>query len=146
MTKKTFALVLAALLALFTVFGVSSEAKVMEFEHISIDVPDGWRVEEDKESYTVAFYAPGDAAALTISSYENEGVPLKDVTKMYMDKLNGENLMEAGDAYMFDFKSAAGSVCTSAVMGDEKLILFLTFIGRHDDFEKMIGSMERVKK
>ena len=147
MTKKTFVLVLAALLVLFTVFAVSSEAKVMKFEHISIDVPDGWRVEEDEESYTVAFYAPGDAAALTISSYENEGVPLLDVTKMYMDKLNGENMVEAGNgAYMFEFTSAGGSVCTSAVMGDDKLIIFMTIIGAHDDTWKMIESMERIKK
>ena len=143
--KKTFVVVLAALLALFAVFGVSSEAGMMDFEHISIDVPDNWRVEEDKESYTVAFYAPGDSAALTISSFENEGVPLKDVTKMYMDKLNGENLVETGGAYMFEFKSEAGSVITSAVMGNEKLIVFMTIIGQHDDMWKMIESMERKK-
>ena len=145
MGKKAFVVVLVALFAVFTVFGVSSEAKVMEFEHISIDVPDGWRVEEDKESYTVAFYAPGDSAALTISSFENEGVPLKDVAQMYVDNMNGRDLVETGGAYMFEFTSKGGSVCTSAVMGDDQLIVFLTLVGQHEYFEKMIASMERKK-
>ena len=138
--KKVFVVVLVGLLAVFTVFEVSSEAKVMKFEHFSIDVPDGWRVEEDKEKFTTAFYAPGDSAALTIAVFENEGTPLEEIAKMLMNELDGSDLEKSGDAYVFRFKSD-GTACRAAVSGKE-MIVFMTVIGEHDDILRMIESLD----
>ncbi|MCL2010252.1 MAG: hypothetical protein FWG71_06860 [Synergistaceae bacterium] len=144
--KKTYVAVAVALLAVFTVFGVSSEAKTMTFKDLkfSIDVADGWKVEEDKENYTVGFTAPDDSAALTVSSFENEDkMPLQEIAEALRGELNGKNLTQAEDAYMFEFENEHGVACQGIVAGDE-WILFLSIIGEHADIGKMIDSLEGI--
>ena len=64
---KMYLVTAVAVLAVLTLFGTSSEAKVMKFEYFSIDVPKGWQVNEDKENSTVAFIAPGNSAVFTVA-------------------------------------------------------------------------------
>ena len=139
--KKTFVVVLVSLLTIFTVFGISSEAKVAKFEYFSIDVPDGWKVVEDKENYTTSFLAPGDSAALTVSFFESEGASLEEISGVLLNALNGKNLTKTGGAYTFEFENENGVACTGIAGGDE-MIMFLTIIGQHDDMEKMIDSLQ----
>jgi len=138
---KKIIVALIALLAVFTVFVTSSEAKVMEFEHFSIDVPRGWRVEEDKEN-TVSFFAPGDTAALTVSIMESGGVHLSTWAGILMKKLNGRNLEQKGDVYSFQFRSEG--IASRATVAADDMIIFMTVIGEHRDINRMINSMERV--
>ena len=136
--------VAVALLAVFTLFGVSSEARTMEFRdfHFSIDVPGGWKVEEDRESHTVAFTAPDDSAALTVSVFENEdNMSLQEIAEALLEEFDGKNLTKAGDAYMFEFENVHGVACQGIVGGDE-WILFLSIIGEHGDIGNMIDSLE----
>ena len=140
MIRKTF-VVLVALLAVFTMFGFSSEAKVMEFEHFSIDVPDGWGIERDDQNSTITFVAPDESAGLSVAVFNSNGQPLEKISEMLMTRLNGENLQKSSDAYTFQFKNE-GFDCYGIVGGDENQVLFISIIGEHDDIMKMINSME----
>ena len=139
MSKRIYVVIAVALLAVFTVLGVSSEAQTMKFEHFSIDVPAGWKVDDDKENYTVTFLAPDETAALTVSIFESNETPLEEIAMMLMEELDGVNLSIEGDAYTFKFENQ-GIACRAAVAGSE-MILFLTTIGAHEDFGNMVKSL-----
>ena len=141
MMKKTFVVVLAAFLAVFAVFGATSEAKVMEFEHFSIDLPVGWEVEEDEPNSTVTFVAPDESAGLTVSIFDSGGQPLEIISEMLMTRLNGENLERVLDTYTFQFKNE-GFDCQGIVASDKDRVVFLSIIGEHDDIMRMISSLK----
>ena len=141
MKNRIFVVVLA-LLAVFTVLGVSSEARVMVFDHFTIDVPRGWSVDDDKDKYTVTFLAPDESAALTVSIMESNGVHLSTWAGLLMKQLNGRNLEHKGDAYTFRFRSEG--IASRAIVAEDDMIVFITIIGEHRDINRMIDSMERI--
>ena len=142
MAKRMYVIAAVAVLAVLTVFGASSEARVMEFDHFSIDVPAGWQVEEDKENYTVGFTAPDNSAALTVAVIENEGMSLEEYAHGIQNELNGNNLQELEGGYMFEFTTANGVDSIGIVSGDDDMVMLLTIIGEHDDIDAMVNSME----
>ena len=126
MKKRTFVVVLVALLAVFTVFRASSEAKVMElFEQFVIDVPEGWQVNEDKEANSVTFTAPDGSVGLNASAIDSEGFPFEDFLKALVEKVNGENPVPSGFGYTFQFE-ADGKASRAFVTNVENTILLFT--------------------
>ena len=139
MTKKMYVVAAVAVMAFLTLFGVSSEAVVTEFEHFSIDVPAGWIVEEDKESNTTYFFSPNFAAVLTVAMIENEeGKSLDEWAMTLRNEMRGTNLEKSGSVYTFEFESEG--IPSRAAVAENEMIVFLTVIGGHDDIEKMISS------
>ncbi|MDR2529456.1 MAG: hypothetical protein LBD04_10675 [Synergistaceae bacterium] len=134
--------VLAALAAMVLgVWGGLAEAAVRKFDQFSIDVPNGWKVEEDKENYTVSFTAPDDSAALTVSITAAENGSIEDWAKAYQEELKGKNLQKFPDGYMFQFENENGVGCRAIVSGDGKRIMLLVALGEHAAFDKMINSL-----
>ena len=142
MARKLCTVAAAALLGVLMLFGASSEAKVMEFDYFSIDVPEGWKVTEDKENSTIGFIAPDESAALTVAVIENEGMSIEEYAEGILNELKGNNLRELDDGYMFQFKTANGVDALGIVSGNDDLVMFMTAIGEHDDFDAMVNSME----
>ena len=141
MTRKLCTVAIAALLVVLMLFGASSEARVMEFDYFSIDVPEGWTVTEDKENSTIGFIAPDESAALTVAVYENEGMSIEEYAEAIRNELNGNNLQELDDGYLFLF-NANGVDAIGIVSGNDDLVVFVTAIGEHDDFDAIVNSME----
>ena len=142
MSKKTFVVVLVALFAVFTVFGVSSEAKVMDlFEKFKIDVLEGWQVDEDKENNTITFIAPDGEAGLTATSFDVGETPVEDVVEALVKELNGKNSGLAGNGFTFEFE-AEGQACRAIVAKHENMIMFFTIIGENSDSYKMLQSFD----
>jgi hypothetical protein len=125
-------------------FGGFAEAKVRKFDNFSIDVPEGWKVNEDKENLTVSFIAPDESAAMTISIFENEGESLEYYAKAFEKELGGNSLKKAGPGYIFLFENENGVACRGLVSAanDEQLIMLMTAIGEHADFDKMVDSLQ----
>ena len=142
MTKKMYVVAAVAMFAVLTVFGASSEARVMKFDRFSIDVPAGWRVNEDKENYTTSFVAPDESAALTVAIIENEGMSLEEYAQGIQKELKGKNLQESGGGYMFSFTTADGVDAIGIMSGDDNMVMLMTVIGEHDDFDEMVNSLE----
>ena len=142
MTKKIYVIAAIAVLAVLAAFGAASEAGVMKFEHFSIDVPKGWTVDEDKEASTVAFIAPDESAAFTVTIIENAGLPLEEYAKLFQNELKGKNLQDMDDGYAFGFNAENGVDAKAIVTGDEKMILFMTIIGGHNDMGGLVSSIK----
>ena len=142
MAKKMYVVAAVALLAVFVAFEAPSQAKVMEFDFFSLDVPDGWKVEEDKETVTVSIVAPDDSAAMTLAIIKNEGESLEKYASEFCSELNGKNLRKTDSGYLFTFMVAEVLEAQASVTGDDNLILFITLIGEHDDLLKMAGSLK----
>ena|GEM_PF-2981904 len=139
MNKRTFVFVLAALFIVVTVFGASSEAKVVElFEHYVIDTPEGWQVNYHKESNTYAFAAPGESMGLTASAFDSEAMSLDEAANSLMKELNGENMREAGTGLTFQFE-IEGSERRAFVFKFENNILFFSVI---NDIEEGYNMLE----
>ncbi|MDR2522404.1 MAG: hypothetical protein LBC93_01700 [Synergistaceae bacterium] len=137
---RVFAALVAVVLG---VWGGLAEAAVRKFDQFSIDVPDGWKVEDDKENYTVSFTAPDDSAALTVSVTAAEGGSMEDWAKAYQEELKGKNLQKFSEnGYMFEFENENGVGCRATVSGDSKRTVLLVAIGEHAAFEKMLNSLE----
>ena len=141
MTRKMCAVAAVALLVVLTAFGVSS-AEVMEFDYFTIDVPNGWKVGVDEENATVGFTAPDSSAALTVAVLENEGLSVEEYAEGVQDQLNGSNLQKINDGYMFQFTTENGVDAVGIMSGDEDYVMFISVIGKHEDFDAMINSME----
>ena len=142
MSKKTFVVALVALLSVFTVFEVSSEAKIMElFEHYVIDVPEGWQVKDDKETNTVHFTAPDESGGLVASAFDSGGMPAEDIVEMLREELNGTNMALAGNGHTFQFE-AEGQACRAFVAKHENMIMFFTIIGENSDSYKMLETFD----
>ena len=144
MTKRMCVVTAVAVLAVLVGFATSSEAAVMKFDYFSIDVPNGWKVDDDKEAFTVSFIAPDDSAALTIAIFKNEGLPLEDYAKLFQNELDGKNLQESGGAYQFSFSPEDGVDSKGIVSGDDEMIMFMTITGEHKDLGDMLRSFEEI--
>jgi len=142
MAKKMY-LAAVAVLAVLTLFGASSEAKVMKFEYFSIDVPKGWQVNEDKENSTVAFVAPDNSAVLTVAIIKNEGMSIEEYAKGTMKEMKGRDLQKIDDGYMFQFTTDKGVDSIGILTGEGDLVMFMAVIGGHDDLDGMVNSMKQ---
>ena len=142
MARKMCMVAAVALFAVLAAFGVSSEAKVMEFDYFTIDVPNGWQVGVDEENGTIGFTAPDSSAALTVAVLENEGLSVEEYAEGVQDQLNGSNLQKIDDGYMFQFTTENGVDAIGIMSGDEDYVVFISVIGQHEAFASMINSME----
>jgi uncharacterized membrane protein len=142
--KKVFALLLALSMVVMCLAGAAS-AKVRKFDFIkcSVDVPNGWDVEEDEENYTVTLTAP-DESAITLSAIEGEGVALKDAAQQLSEQLNGTTPEANGDVYTFSIDNGNGVISNVVVSGDEEFIVFVTVTGEHEDIAGVIESIEEL--
>ena len=140
---KMYLVAAVAVLAVLTLFGTSSEAQVMKFEHFSINVPKGWQVNEDKANSTVAFVAPDNSAVLTIAIIKNEGMSIEEYAKGTMKEMKGRDLQKMDDGYMFRFTSGNGVNSIGILTGDGDLVMFMAVIGEHNDIDGMVNSMKQ---
>ena len=141
MAKKMYVAAALILVAALTLFGAPAEAKVMQFDHFSIDVPAGWEMQEYRENFTVGFTAPDKSAALTVSVFDSEGMSLEECAKSLMEELKGGNLKKEKHAYTFEFKNQNGVGCRALVAASE-MIVCVTMIGEHGAFDAMVSSLE----
>ncbi len=84
-------------------------AKVHEFDNFSIDVPNGWKANQEKS--TVYILKNDKTASMTITIHSREGLNFEDIAKEFSKQLNGSEfeIDEDGDAnFLFnDDKSYA---------------------------------------
>ena len=129
-------------LALMLVLGlaVSASAATKTFKHFSMDVPAGWTASEDGDTAIVV--ADDKSAALSVTKEGTDGMSAKDLAAAYSKELKGTTPTQDGEAFMFNFKNAAGvdSKCILMVEGKEYALFVLT--GESDKFGPMLQSIK----
>ncbi|MBQ7221092.1 MAG: hypothetical protein IJS28_08940 [Synergistaceae bacterium] len=116
-------------------------AEVMEFRYFSLDVPEGWSVNEDGNVITVT--AADKSGSLSITADNPGGKTIAELAEEYSRRLNGtapEEDEEGG--YTFEFNNG---VSQAAIDGDEDLYLLIigTGIERNGDvLSEILESLE----
>jgi hypothetical protein len=142
--KKFFALFLAVSMMVMCLAGAAS-AKVRKFGFIrcSVDVPNGWTVEEDRENYTVGLTAPDASAAVSLSGFEDAGMSLEEAAEQMSEEMNGTKPeRKSGNSFAFTYENENGIAGRASVSGDEKFMVVITVTGEHGDVDKIIDSLE----
>jgi hypothetical protein len=146
--KKAFvlsAVILAAVLLMAAAFSVPASAKVMKFDFIrvSVNVPSGWEVQEDRENNTVGLVAEDESAAITLSAYEDIGMSLKEFAEQAAEELEGETpKKQPNGTYVFDCENENDVTTHVVVSGSEKFAAIISVTGEHEDVDGIIGSIE----
>ncbi|MHC1725979.1 MAG: hypothetical protein AB9866_08245 [Syntrophobacteraceae bacterium] len=132
---KRFAL--ALLLVLCTALSVS--AAEMEFARFKVTVPDGWTTTQDGE--TVALFAPGNVAAISIVVANAENKNAATLAKEMSRELKGTKPQAAEGGYTFTFKSKNGVQSRSVISEENNEFMMLTITGSHPQVDKVIQSL-----
>lgn len=129
-------------LALLSVFVVSSMAfaAVKTFDHISVEVLDGWSAAQD--GTTVSLTADDNSAALTVTLEENDGTDLELIANEYAKQFKATDPVFEDDVYTMSFKNANGVDCNVVISGDGDMYVMLVIIGDHPQMEEIVDSLE----
>ena len=137
--KKMGVFVFAMLLAAFTVFTASSEARGMNFEYFSMNAPSNWLVEDDDES--VIFVAPDSSAWVMVMTVENdEEMSLQETAESMREAFEGQSLKKEGNIYTFQFEYK-GIDSRAAVAGNE-IFMILAAGGSGKDIDRILNSFQ----
>jgi hypothetical protein len=142
--KKTIILC-SAILMMAAALAAPASAKVMKFDFIrvSVNVPSGWEVQEDRESNTVGLVAEDESAAITLSAYEDIGMSLKEFAEGAAEELEGETpKKQPNGTYVFDCENENGVTTHVLVSGSEKFAAIISVTGEHKDIDGIIKSIE----
>ena len=112
--KKLFLLLLAAL-----VFTGSAEAATQTFGCLTLDVPEGWRVDK-REGDFVIFWSPDDSTVLITGQARAEGVTLKAFAELWAREGNSDLPTAVGSWYRTSFVTQGDGDCYTFITGDEK--------------------------
>ena len=138
-TKRvSVCLLLAAVIAFMP---LAADAARQNFDHVSVDVPAGWQVDETDTQLT--FTAPDESAALMISINVIEGTSLEDFAEATANDVGGVNLQAEGEGYSFTFNSD-GFDCEAFVTAVEELnvYIYIAAIGKHPQMEALLSSFQ----
>lgn len=123
---KKFVMALALVLAV----AASASASVMEFESISMDVPDGW-ITQTQGPVTAAL-APDQARGVTAIVVPAQGQDAKTLAEAGAKAVNGTELRAEGEAWMFNFDQN-GQKGAMLVRVDKDQAMVITLIGDGPD-------------
>jgi hypothetical protein len=142
---KKILILCSAVLLMAATFAVPASAKVMKFDFIrvSVNVPSGWEVKEDRENNTVGLVAEDESAAITLSAYEDIGMSLKEFAEGAAEELEGDTpKKQPNGTYAFDCENENGVPTHVSVSGSEKFAAIISVTGEHEDIGGIIGSIE----
>ena len=143
--KKNLALrnvsVFLFLAVLIFVFSADAEAATRRFGTVSVDVPDGWTVEETDDM--LAFMAPDQSALFSVMLETLDGITFKEFAEGVVGQLNGSVLEEAPHMLAFSFKNEHG-IDSEAILAQNRnnpnLVTMMIKVGEHPQLEGMINS------
>jgi hypothetical protein len=142
--KKGFLVLTAVFALLFASF--AADAAPQTFGPISVDVPNGWQVEESETQ--LSFKAPDNTAAVTIILEELEDSTVEEMAEEVSEGFNGTP-PEAGPAggFVFSFKNENGVNCNAFISGDEDegYVVLVIAAGEHPQLAALLDSIEVVQ-
>ena len=139
--KKLLLSLLAAL-----VFMGSAEAATQTHGILTLDVPDGWRVQKDKD--VVGFWAPDNSAGLVTVQYRVEGTTLKDVAEYLARDVGSNPPVDIGNNwYQLAFRNQHAGDCYMYVTGNEHSGSYFSMtvpvhLTTHPQIDAMVGSIK----
>jgi hypothetical protein len=140
-TGKFLALVFAAM----ALFAVPVFGAVREFENTSIDVPEGWQVEEQRENGGVILVSPGSSAALTVfvGADDVEGADAKTYAEALSDGQKGTLPRDVGNGrYAFTVRNEYGKLGHLSAWTDEDTGFAVMAMGKHPELEGVVASVK----
>jgi hypothetical protein len=138
--RKIFIISLALVFLPFTL----TEAAVRDFENISLDVPDGWQVTEEKEDGAVLIVSPGSAAvvAVMVAEGDAEGADSKTYAEFIADAYQGTLPRVAeGGRYAFTSRTPEGTLSTLCVWAENGTGLLWMVTGKHPELAGVLASV-----
>ena len=142
--RRSFILVVFAfLLGIWAVWGMAASAAERRFPSIrcAVDVPEGWKVEEDEESATVSLTAPDEDAVVMLTGIDEPGMSVSEIAEQIAREAGADKPEPSGGGYRFSFTDKDGFSCRGIVMGDEKFVSMITLLGQHQAFESIVRSI-----
>jgi hypothetical protein len=127
------------------VFAVPALGAVREFENTSIDVPEGWQVEEQREDGGVILISPGSSAALTVSvaAGDAEGGDSKTYAETLSDGQKGTVPRDVGNGrYAFTIRNEYGKLGYVSAWVDEDTGFAVMAMGKHPELEGVVASVK----
>lgn len=113
-------------LALVLALTASASAAVMEFESITMDVPEGW-ITQTQGPVTAAL-APDQTRGVTVIVVPAQGQDAKTLAEAGAKAVDGTDLRAEGEAWMFNF-DRNGQKGAMLVRVDRDQAMVMTLIG-----------------
>jgi hypothetical protein len=136
-------------LALVFAVGALSAAPVSgavrEFENVSIDVPEGWQAEEQREDGGVILVSPGSSAVLTVSVAvgDAEGGDSKTYAEALSDEQKGTVPRDVGNGrYAFTVRNDYGKLGHLSAWVDRDTGFAVMAMGKHPELEGVVASVK----
>ena len=115
---------------------------------VKLTLPNGWRYTETpatKDSAaTLELYAPGDQAAVTITTGFNTDERAADIAQQMSKEMKGTSPRKANSA-SWTFETSSGGVKTLVIVTEDRRarsVMVLTVTNDNDETETIINSME----
>ncbi len=126
-------------LAMVLAFAVSASAATQEVGPVTMDVPDGWTIQNQGPVGIVI--SPSQDAVLTVLSAPSQGVDAKEIAENGSRAVNGSAPEADGDAWVFSFeKDGANGVIRVSSHGDQAVVC--TMLGENPDLMKASRSVK----
>lgn len=133
MKRVLLGLILVLLLAF------SASAAEMKFPKFKVNVPDGWTTTQDGE--TVALFAPGNAAAVSIVRAGAENKNAETLAKEMSKELKGTEPTGSDGAYMFTFNNKSGVQSQCILTVEDNEFVMITVTGSHPQVAEILESL-----